>query len=419
MSKVGAALLRRTLLTAAAALILGDAARADDRNQVATDKSAVTFDEHLLTVRSPDDSVNFHLGGRLHTDIGAGGSPAVTDEFPDNVAVRRMWIEPKLTFNKDLIFNLQYDPTNASTPIKNLLVSYKAFGPFTVTGGNFTEPFSLDRLTSNNDIMFMERSLANAFVPGRNTGFAIGTHGHNWTLAAGIFGGNINSSVDQGGTAGTIRATYAPILTSNEVLHFGVAASHRSLDRAMPAVSFDTSPESFLFKASLVDTGRIDARAIDRIGAEFAWAHGAFRTQAEYMTTHVERWIGGDVNFQGGYIQGAWVINGKSPRYAIDADTATEVGVFKRVQPESAQRLSRGGFGVFEVAARYSAIDLTSGDIQGGFQQDVTLGLNWYPEPFIRVMGNYIHAWANPTAQAVTGRPAEADIGQIRLQIAF
>ena len=88
--------------------------------------------------------------------------------------------------------------------------------------------------------------------------------------------------------------------------------------------------------------------------------------------------------------------------------------MFKREQPESAQRLSRGGMGVFEVAARYSAIDLTSRDIQGGFQQDVTLGLNWYPEPFIRVMANYIHAWANPTAHAVTGRPAEAGRGRCR-----
>jgi hypothetical protein len=34
-------------------------------------------------------------------------------------------------------------------------------------------------------------------------------------------------------------------------------------------------------------------------------------------------------------------------------------------------------------------------------------------------MANYIHAWANPTAQTVTGRAAEADIGQIRFQIAF
>lgn len=199
-----------------------------------------------------------------------------------------------------------------------------------------------------------------------------------------------------------------------------MAASHRSLDRARPDVSFATSPESFLFKAALVDTGTIDsARTIDRLGFEFAWASGPFRMQAEYMATQVERAAGGDVAFQGGYIQGAWVINGKSPRYALDADVATEIGVFKRVQPESGQRVSRGGVGVFEVAARYSAIELTSLDIQGGFQQDVTVGLNWYPEPFIRVMANYIHAWANPTAQAVTGRPAEADIGQLRLQIAF
>ena len=418
MSKAGAAARRSTSLMAAAALILGDGARAEDRSQAATDYPPVLFDERGLTVRSPDDSVNFHLGGRLHTDFGSGGSPAVTDEFPDKVAVRRLWIEPKLTINKDLIFNLQYDPTNEPTPINNLLLSYKGFGAFTLTGGNFKEPFSLDWLTSNNDIMFMERSLANTFVPGRNTGFAIGTHGENWTLSAGVFGGNINSTVHHGGIAGTIRATYAPILTSNEVLHFGVNASHRFLNPAN--VSFATSPESFLFKPSLVDTGTMDgARTIDRLGFEFAWANGPFRMQAEYMATQVGRAAGGEGAFQGGYIQGAWVINGKSPRYALDADVATEIGVFKRVQPESGQRVSRGGVGVFEVAARYSAIDLTSRDILGGFQQDVTVGLNWYPEPFIRVMANYIRAWANPTAQAVTGRSAEADIGQVRLQIAF
>jgi phosphate-selective porin OprO/OprP len=420
MSKAGAALRRRMFLTVAAALMVADAVRADDPSQAATDRLRVLMDEHGFSLRSPDDFVNFHLGGRLHMDFGSGDSPAVTDAFPDNVAVRRLWIEPKLTINKDLIFNLQYDPTNESTPINNLLLSYKGFGAFTLTGGNFKEPFSLDWLTSNNDIMFMERSLANTFVPGRNTGFAIGTHGQNWTVSAGVFGGNINSTVDHGGIAATIRATYAPILTSNEVLHFGVAGSHRSFDQARPDLSFATSPESFLFKPALVDTGTIDgSRAIDRIGVEFAWANGPFRMQAEYTATQVERIAAGHVAFQGGYIQGAWVINGKSPRYALEADTATELGVFKRVQPESGQRLSRGGAGVFEVAARYSAINLTSGDIQGGFQQDVTVGLNWYPEPFIRVMANYIHAWANPTAQTVTGRAAEADIGQIRFQIAF
>ena len=82
-------------------------------------------------------------------------------------------------------------------------MSYKGFGPFTLTGGNFKEPFSFDTLTSNNNTLFMERSLASAFTPnaGRNTAFAVGTHGENSTLAGGVFGGNINVSVPKGGTA--------------------------------------------------------------------------------------------------------------------------------------------------------------------------------------------------------------------------
>ena len=53
------------------------------------------------------------------------------------------------------------------------------------------------------------------------------------------------------------------------------------------------------------------------------------------------------------------MINGKSPHYTLDADTATEVAVFPRVTPETGERVSHGGIGVFEVAARYSVIDLT------------------------------------------------------------
>jgi phosphate-selective porin OprO/OprP len=407
-----------TVALLATAWLWAGSARADEKP--APGNPTATLDEDGFTLKAADDSAKFELGGRLHTDFGSGGSRAVTDEFPDAARVRRLWIEPKLTIDKDLIFNLQYDPTSESTPINNLLLSYKGFGAFTLTGGNFKEPFSFEQLMSNNDILFMERSLADTFTPSRNTGFAIGTHGDNWTVSGGVFGGNVNASVERGGLAGTVRATYAPILTETEVLHLGIAGSYRSLDRTGPDLSFGTTPESFLFQTSLVDTDTIDrARAIGRLGFEFAWASGPFRIQAEYIATQVERTATRDVAFQGGYVQAAWVINGKSPRYALDADTATEIGVFKRVQPGSGQRVSQGGIGVFEVAARYSAVDLSSRDIRGGFQQDVTAGLNWYPEPFVRVMTNYIHAWADPMADGVTGRRADADIGQVRLQIAF
>ena len=318
-----------------------------------------------------------------------------------------------------MIFDLQYDLTSRSSPINNLLLSYKAMGLLTITAGNVKEPFSFEQLMSNNDITFMERSLADTFAPGRNTGFTVGLHGDRWTLAGGVFGGNINSNVGSGSLAGTARATYAPLM-QDHVLHFGFATSYRTFDRGGMDVSFGATPESFLFRTSLVDTDAIaGTRAVSRTGAEFAWAHGAFRIQSEYILTRVERERAGDLSFQGGYITAAWVLNGQGPKYSLDGKTATEIGIFKRVEPTKDQRVSHGGVGVFEAALRYSAVDLTSGDVRGGIQQDITAGLNWYPEPFLRVMANYIHAWADPTSALVTGRPAQADVGQLRIQVAF
>ncbi|MDI7864886.1 OprO/OprP family phosphate-selective porin [Rhizobiaceae bacterium n13] len=414
--------LSRAFWIGAAIVVFESPAVAQDNAQAAKGPRLATLDERGLMLQSPDGGVKFHLGGRLHVDFGTGDSSLVSGEFPEHVDFRRVWIEPKLTIYDDLILNLQYDFSSNTTRVNNLLASYKGFSPFTVTVGNFKEPFSLDVLTSNNDIMFMERSLAAAFASGpagRNTGAAVGTHGDNWTLAAGIFGGNINHSVDGVGLEGTVRATYAPILNAHEVLHFGISGNYHSLSDNVGA-SFSTTPESFLFDTALVSTGAIDdAEAIGRLGLEFAWAHGPFRVQAEYIAAEVDRETNPNAFFQGGYLQGGWVINGDAAPYVLQADTATEVGIFKRVQPGKDQRLSHGGSGVFEAVARYSAIDLTSHDIRGGFQQDLTIGLNWYPEPNARFMANYIHAWADPSASSLGGDDGDADIFQLRMQIAF
>ncbi|WP_447407200.1 porin, partial [Clostridium perfringens] len=53
---------------------------------------------------------------------------------------------------------------------------------------------------------------------------------------------------------------------------------------------------------------------------------------------------------------------------------------------------------MFELAARYSAIDLDTGRFRGGVERDVTLGVNWYPEPNIRLITNYIHGRIRPGA---------------------
>ena len=65
----------------------------------------------------------------------------------------------------------------------------------------------------------------------------------------------------------------------------------------------------------------------------------------------------------------------------------------------------------WELAFRYSTIDLNDRGIQGGEMKDVTLGLNWYMHSSTRVTFNYIHS--------VLKAGGSAKILMTRLQIAF
>jgi phosphate-selective porin OprO/OprP len=62
---------------------------------------------------------------------------------------------------------------------------------------------------------------------------------------------------------------------------------------------------------------------------------------------------------------------------------------------------ANGGFGAWELAARYSRMNLdfdagprgsaaAPGGVRGGDQQAWTLGVNWFPNPNVKIMMNYM-----------------------------
>ena len=51
-----------------------------------------------------------------------------------------------------------------------------------------------------------------------------------------------------------------------------------------------------------------------------------------------------------------------------------------------------GGSGAWEIAFRYSSADLTDAGIAGGEEDNITVGVNWYPNPATRLMINYVMA---------------------------
>ncbi len=68
-------------------------------------------------------------------------------------------------------------------------------------------------------------------------------------------------------------------------------------------------------------------------------------------------------------------------------------GAIDRFIPRS--HFSRGGgWGAWEIAGRWSYLDVTDRTIIGGEMQNMTVGLNWYTNPYCKMAFNYIHSWA-------------------------
>jgi phosphate-selective porin OprO/OprP len=168
-----------------------------------------------------------------------------------------------------------------------------------------------------------------------------------------------------------------------------------------------------------VNTGAL-ARAdtVERVGVEAAYQTGPVRFQGEYIWTGVQRGAGQpDVAFNGGYVEAGWTINGSGRSYDLAPKYGTGYAVFGGPKLTDAQRVLRGGIGLFELGARVSYIDLTDRNISGGRQVDYTLGINWYPETNVKFVADYVRATAYNSPAA--SRRVDADIFIGRAQISW
>ena len=96
------------------------------------------------------------------------------------------------------------------------------------------------------------------------------------------------------------------------------------------------------------------------------------------------------------------------------------------MQPFDEFDLATGGWGAFEVALRYSHIDLddgaddlTHGGIRGGSADNITLGLNWYPTALTKVAINYVHADIDNQSNTGLSEGDVIDAIGVRLQWEF
>jgi phosphate-selective porin OprO/OprP len=89
----------------------------------------------------------------------------------------------------------------------------------------------------------------------------------------------------------------------------------------------------------------------------------------------------GALDFSGYYITGSWILTGEMRDYLPKSGTFGPVPVSRSVY--------QNGKGAWELAARWSSIDLTDGPVEGGEMDILSLGLSWWLSPTFNVNLNY------------------------------
>ena len=249
----------------------------------------------------------------------------------------------------------------------------------TVTLGKQKLGVGLEMMENGRDIPFMERSVmttATTFVDSHIVGARLwgSAAGGRMSWSAGWF----NNWLDDGLSFGQSGNIFSGRLTGiaaesgwgKRLLHIGVSGVYREAQNG----SFKAKSVPEVYEApDFIDTGTFPGNHSSSFAGELAAVRGPVTLSGELTSTSVSSPQTDNPHFLGGYVMASWCLTGESRPY----DRA--VGTFGAIQPANPFSFGHGGRGAWEVAARYSSMDLTSGTVQGGRFDRLSGALSWYP----------------------------------------
>ena len=265
---------------------------------------------------------------------------------------------------------------------------YRLDMPFTdsmsLSVGKQKEPISMERVMSLVQLPMQERtSVSDAFLPSRNFGAVLSGTALNQRMswAGGLFNNFIDSghSIGNTATAAIGRVTWLPFVSEDEsnLLHLGFGAR---FSNGKQGAHYFTEPE-FNKSPNFVNTDPLDSDGNNQLNLEASWRRGPYWLAAEYVGTEVDTPTNGNLSFNGYHVTGSWILTGEMRDYNFKSGILGPVPVARSVY--------QGGWGTWELAARYSSIDLTDGLIDGGEMDILSFGINWYLSPIFNVNLNY------------------------------
>jgi phosphate-selective porin len=321
---------------------------------------------------------------------------------------------------------------------KDVYGNWTTFDAFSVKFGRFKMPFGLEQHTSVSDLDFAYRTGGSVKIaPGRDTG--VMAYGELLSGAllyeAGIFdddGDNgeleVERFVPEGQRLEDIGPSVAvrvvgellrglPVHERLKGAEFGIAYTRADVPEGLNSL-FGEDVWGFNYFERVYVKG-----ARQRLGLQADWSPGPLGFKAEWMRSREERLGQSNANEDlSDFIGTAWYTSATAILTGEDKDSD--------VTPNDP--LFGGGIGVVEIGVRYDKLTFESASKEGpdftnpradhltpNADSTLTVGINWMPIRWVRVVANGIRQHIDDATRAPTTGTADYWSGLLRLQVAF
>ncbi|OHB30257.1 MAG: hypothetical protein A2790_05460 [Phenylobacterium sp. RIFCSPHIGHO2_01_FULL_69_31] len=410
--------------------------------------ATATLSNGRPTITSADGSQKFALRGIVQFDAAAYDSrntpPGATDlNSGTNFRRARLGVEGTVAKHWNYVLTADFGGSGTEGAQLNAgYIEYTGWKPADGVNarlriGAWATPTGLEDATSNTEGLFLERAAVAEMVrnlAGGDARSSVGAlfNGERWYASAVLTGGLVGGSGEFDEQAGYLgRIALNPIAGKDYAIHVGanVQGVFEVADTGAGAAKVTQlrlreRPELRVDGTRLVDTGALAASGLTAYGLELGAQYRNLQISAEAFRVDLDRIAAFNPSFDGWYVQGAWTITGESHGW----NSAS--GGFRGVKPAKNFNPADGTWGAWEIAARYSVLDLNdragsagaaapAGGVRGGEQTVATVSLNWYPNAVYRFQAQYQRVDVDRLNATGVEVGQDVDIVSLRSQFAF
>ena len=402
----------------------------------------ITVAEKGFGFASADGNFGLQLKGVLQVDSrtffndsGIAGN--------DGILLRRARPILQGTVYRDFDFLFVPDFGGTGAPqIYDAYVNYQYSPALQLQAGKFKTPVGLEQLQADKDILFNERSLVTDLVPNRDLGFQL--HGDvlngSISYAAGIFNGigdarNSNNADIEDNKAFAGRLFFQPLKTSSltalQGFGFGLGGSYEDIHgtsaTALPNNNgFSTVGQQLFFAYNPTNRTVVATGQHWRLSPQASYFYGPLGLLAEYAISDQAVGLTGSGPSRSAHLDNtAWQV---SAGWVLTGEDAS----FNGVTPRHSFNPRQGGWGAWQLVARYSQLDVDSAAFplysdaltSAHSAQEWSIGLNWYLNRNIKVATSFAHTqFQGGGGSGVSAPAAVTQKGEnvlfTRIQLAF